>query len=177
MPLTIDQIVAASSKPPPPKVQKHDVSMWGRLVVGSDEFQPGGGGEQRGLRVGRIVIATVVLLAAIGAAAYFLWPRGKSAATQPATGSGSAHETIAAPGSAAIGSGAPDKAPGSAAKLATGSAAPDETAAGSGSAATEDVPAELTAKSADIVTQVGAIPKAKKPVTLKKKKPALKKRR
>ena len=176
MPLTIDQIVAASSKPPPPKTHKNDVSMWGRLVVGSDEFAPPQTQKSRGKLV---ALLAIVVVAGLGAGAYFLWPRGNktspaatpaAATPAPATGSGSAHEAIAAPPDAAM------IAP------PAGSAAAPPVETGSGSAAVLAVadapPEELTARSADAITAAGPLLHKKKAGTpLKKKKTAIKKRR
>jgi hypothetical protein len=178
MELSVSQLVVPPSKKPPPQgirgSAKNDMSTWGQVVVGTDDFAPptakperGGGGTAKW-----IAVALGVAVAALGG--YFvvtsLGGDDKAAPAAPAvtTPTAPAPAPATKPDSAA-------KPAGSAAVAATtGSAAPAPAAGSATPAPTEGsaapAVAATTTAEVDAISGVAPIIK-KKPVVKKKKRP------
>jgi hypothetical protein len=72
--LSDSQVLEVKPQPPSRPVEdKNDRSVWKGLVVGADEFSPPAPAKAKG---SRWIVLLMIFLAAAGAAAYFLWPRG-----------------------------------------------------------------------------------------------------
>ena len=152
-PLSQSQVLAVSQQKPPPRVPKHDQSMWKGLVVGADEFAPAPAKRGSHARTWAIVGALGALAAGGGLYASGVFA-GSSDPAKPASPNTVTPAPRATPVPAAISS-----APGDAAAPLV--AAPPDAA----------VPAGPT--KADAISSVGPPLKPSKATAVtKKKKPA-----